>query len=80
MCVTDSYYCYNYRKCALPIVTTVITTGSTRYHSYHCYNYRKCALPIVLDSFVDMEFGTGCVKITPAHDFNDYEVSYIKKL
>ena len=37
-------------------------------------NSRKCNLPIVLDSFVDMEFGTGCVKITPAHDFNDYEV------
>ena len=38
-------------------------------------NRRKCDIPIVLDSFVDMEFGTGCVKITPAHDFNDYEVS-----
>lgn len=31
-------------------------------------------LPIVLDDFVDMEFGTGAVKITPAHDHNDYEV------
>ncbi|KAG5673539.1 hypothetical protein PVAND_003579 [Polypedilum vanderplanki] len=31
-------------------------------------------LPIVLDDFVDMEFGTGAVKITPAHDPNDYEV------
>ncbi|MCG9737822.1 valine--tRNA ligase [Shewanella insulae] len=31
-------------------------------------------IPIVADDYVDMEFGTGCVKITPAHDFNDYEV------
>ncbi len=31
-------------------------------------------LPIVADTHVDPEFGTGCVKITPAHDFNDYEV------
>ncbi|KAG9460399.1 hypothetical protein GDO78_022068 [Eleutherodactylus coqui] len=31
-------------------------------------------LPIVFDEFVDMSFGTGAVKITPAHDQNDYEV------
>lgn len=31
-------------------------------------------IPIVADDYVDMDFGTGCVKITPAHDFNDYEV------
>lgn len=31
-------------------------------------------VPIIADSYVDKEFGTGCVKITPAHDFNDYEV------
>ena len=31
-------------------------------------------LPIVADTHVDPEFGTGCLKITPAHDFNDYEV------
>ncbi|GAB1101537.1 MAG: hypothetical protein Sw2LagPseu_31220 [Shewanella algae] len=31
-------------------------------------------IPVVADDYVDMEFGTGCVKITPAHDFNDYEV------
>lgn len=31
-------------------------------------------IPIVADDYVDQEFGTGCVKITPAHDFNDYEV------
>jgi len=31
-------------------------------------------IPVVADDYVDAEFGTGCVKITPAHDFNDYEV------
>ncbi len=31
-------------------------------------------IPIVADEYVDAEFGTGCLKITPAHDFNDYEV------
>ncbi|HKK04822.1 MAG TPA: valine--tRNA ligase [Gammaproteobacteria bacterium] len=31
-------------------------------------------IPIVADEYVDPEFGTGCVKITPAHDFNDYEM------
>ena len=31
-------------------------------------------IPIVADDYVDPAFGTGCVKITPAHDFNDYEV------
>jgi valyl-tRNA synthetase len=31
-------------------------------------------IPIVADDYVDPEFGTGCVKITPAHDFNDYAV------
>ena len=32
------------------------------------------AIPIIADDYVDPEFGTGCVKITPAHDFNDYGV------
>ena len=31
-------------------------------------------LPIIGDEYVDMEFGTGCLKITPGHDFNDYEI------
>jgi valyl-tRNA synthetase len=31
-------------------------------------------IPIIADDYVDPAFGTGCVKITPAHDFNDYEV------
>ena len=31
-------------------------------------------IPVIADSYVDPKFGSGCVKITPAHDFNDYEV------
>lgn len=31
-------------------------------------------IPIIADDYVDQSFGTGCVKITPAHDFNDYEM------
>ena len=31
-------------------------------------------IPVITDSYVDMEFGTGCVKVTPAHDPNDFEV------
>ncbi|WP_371194887.1 valine--tRNA ligase [Glaciecola sp. SC05] len=31
-------------------------------------------IPIIADDYVDKDFGTGCVKITPAHDFNDYEM------
>ena len=31
-------------------------------------------IPIIADEYVDPEFGSGCVKITPAHDFNDYDV------
>ena len=31
-------------------------------------------VPIIADEYVDKEFGSGCVKITPAHDFNDYEI------
>ncbi len=31
-------------------------------------------MPIIGDSYVDMEFGTGCLKITPAHDMNDWEI------
>ncbi|MEJ2401483.1 MAG: valine--tRNA ligase [Xanthomonadales bacterium] len=31
-------------------------------------------IPIIADEYVDPEFGSGCVKITPAHDFNDYEI------
>jgi valyl-tRNA synthetase len=32
------------------------------------------AVPVIADSYVDPAFGTGCLKVTPAHDFNDYEI------
>ena len=48
---------------------------------------KKCILPImnkeipiIADEFVDMEFGTGCVKITPAHDPNDYQAGLTHNL
>src|SRR6476661_220324 len=31
-------------------------------------------IPVIQDEYVDMEFGTGCLKVTPAHDLNDYEL------
>jgi valyl-tRNA synthetase len=37
-------------------------------------------IPIIADDYVDPQFGTGCVKITPAHDFNDYQVGLRHKL
>jgi valyl-tRNA synthetase len=37
-------------------------------------------VPIIQDDYVDMEFGTGCLKITPAHDVNDYEIGIRHKL
>ncbi len=37
-------------------------------------------IPIIADEYVDPTFGTGCVKITPAHDFNDYQVGLRHKL
>src|ERR1700744_5833682 len=37
-------------------------------------------IPIIADDYVDAAFGSGCVKITPAHDFNDYEIGKRHKL
>lgn len=34
----------------------------------------KRSVPVIMDDYVDIEFGTGCLKITPAHDVNDYEI------
>jgi valyl-tRNA synthetase len=33
-------------------------------------------IPVIADAYVDKEFGTGCVKITPAHDFNDWQIGH----
>jgi valyl-tRNA synthetase len=37
-------------------------------------------IPIIADEYVDMDFGTGAVKVTPSHDFNDYEIAKKHKL
>jgi valyl-tRNA synthetase len=37
-------------------------------------------VPFIFDEYVDMEFGSGCLKITPAHDINDYEIGLKHKL
>lgn len=37
-------------------------------------------IPVIEDDYVDMEFGTGCLKVTPAHDLNDYELGVKHKL
>jgi valyl-tRNA synthetase len=37
-------------------------------------------IPVIADAYVDKEFGTGCVKITPAHDFNDWQVGHRHQL
>ncbi|KAJ9598284.1 hypothetical protein L9F63_011024 [Diploptera punctata] len=58
--------------------------GDTRYKHLHgkfvIHPFCDRKLPIVCDEFVDREFGTGAVKITPAHDPNDYEVGKRHKL
>lgn len=50
-----------------------------RYKAYQTSKVKlpltKREIPVLVDTFVDKEFGSGVVKITPAHDFNDYEVS-----
>ena len=37
-------------------------------------------IPIIYDDYVDIDFGTGCLKVTPAHDFNDFEIGKRHKL
>ena len=36
--------------------------------------FSKAEIPIIGDEYVDREFGTGCLKVTPAHDKNDFEI------
>lgn len=47
---------------------------------YVTHPFCKRQIPIVCDEFVERDFGTGAVKITPAHDPNDYEVGVRHKL
>jgi valyl-tRNA synthetase len=50
-----------------------------RYRALHGKNVRLPVtgriVPVIADAYVDKEFGTGALKITPAHDFNDYEIA-----
>jgi valyl-tRNA synthetase len=51
----------------------------TRYQHLHgkqvIVPIAKRTIPIIADAYVDKDFGTGCLKVTPAHDINDYELS-----
>uniref|UniRef100_A0A803TVX7 valine--tRNA ligase n=1 Tax=Anolis carolinensis TaxID=28377 RepID=A0A803TVX7_ANOCA len=82
-------FAYKIEDAEVVVATTRIETmlGDTavavhpqdpRYKHLHgrsvVHPFTKRLLPILCDDFVDMEFGTGAVKITPAHDQNDYEV------
>jgi valyl-tRNA synthetase len=61
-----------------------VNPNDTRFH--HLQGKRvlvpliKRNIPIIEDEYVDMEFGTGCLKITPAHDINDYEIGMRHRL
>ena len=59
-------------------VAVMVHPEDERYTQYHGKTVKLplCdrEIPIITDDYVDMDFGTGCVKVTPAHDFNDYEV------
>ncbi|KAK0403635.1 hypothetical protein QR680_017043 [Steinernema hermaphroditum] len=65
-------------------VAIAVHPQDDRYHHLigkHCVHpFVDRRIPIVADDFVDREFGTGAVKITPAHDHNDYEVGVRHKL
>lgn len=53
----------------------------TRFHGKKVYvPLIKREIPVILDSYVEMDFGTGCLKVTPAHDLNDYELGIKHKL
>ena len=55
-----------------------VNPNDSRYKSmigkYALLPFVNRKLPIIGDEYVDMDFGTGCLKITPGHDFNDYEI------
>jgi len=59
-------------------VAVAVHPGDERYRSLVGKRVRlplaEKLIPIIADDYVDPKFGTGCVKITPAHDFNDYQV------
>ena len=65
-------------------VAIAINPEDPKYRSFHGrfvqHPIHKTKMPIICDSYADMSFGTGALKITPAHDPNDFEVSLRHKL
>ena len=65
-------------------VAVAVNPTDARYAQYVGKNVRLplCdrLIPVIADEHVDAEFGTGCLKITPAHDFNDYAIGLRHKL
>ena len=65
-------------------VAVAVNPSDSRYAHYVGKNVRLplCdrLIPVIADEHVDAEFGTGCLKITPAHDFNDYAIGLRHKL
>lgn len=65
-------------------VAVAVNPKDTRYQHFIGQKIRlpltDREIPIIADDYVSMEFGSGCVKITPAHDFNDYEMGQRHKL
>jgi len=59
-----------------------VNPNDLRYKNFHnkkvIIPFVNREVPVILDDYVDTSFGTGCLKITPSHDFNDYEIA--KKL
>ena len=59
-------------------VAVAVHPNDERFKHLHgkkvCVPFVNRLVPIITDEYVEMEFGTGCLKITPAHDKNDYEI------
>ena len=65
-------------------VAVCVHPHDPRYSAWHNAKLRvpivNREIPVITDPYVDPEFGTGCLKITPAHDINDYEIGLKYKL
>ena len=61
-----------------------VNPNDERYTAYHGKTVRipllNREIPVITDEYVTMDFGTGCLKVTPAHDLNDYELGIKHKL
>ncbi len=61
-----------------------VNPNDERYLAYHGKSVRipllNREIPVITDEYVTMDFGTGCLKVTPAHDLNDYELGIKHKL